>query len=256
MDPNGCLQDNWFVVVYLLIHSVLNHDYGRRVSCVRGFSGDRLYCSAHPRGLQGKCFPRWAGNLRNVAVVHSLPDMFSKFFKYSRGKHICFGALNSSDIFECDFAEEPWEVPSKLICLSTQFHEKTRRALAFDMTTYLRTSLSCFCFVTAMIVILSLWSIVSTILFLASNIGNHTCLEHYAGIWGIVLCVCATPDTAHHNIFTTLRTYLCVRIICIIQCRITKIYIYMRMSRTVWDNVSKKYWKNRFVNRLNPPGIC
>lgn len=61
--PNGYLQANWFVVVvYLLIHSALNHDYGRRVSCVRGFSGDWLYCSAHSFGLQGKCFPRWAGN--------------------------------------------------------------------------------------------------------------------------------------------------------------------------------------------------
>ena len=29
--PNGYLQANWFVVVYLLLHSALNHDYGRRV---------------------------------------------------------------------------------------------------------------------------------------------------------------------------------------------------------------------------------
>lgn len=132
--PNGYLQANWFVVVYLLIHSALNHDYGRRVSCVRGFSGDWLYCSAHSFGLQGKCFPRWAGNLRNVAVVHSLPDMFSNtqgentfFWSVEFLRHFwvwfCWGTLRSA--LQTHLSLDP-------------VHEKTSRALAFDMTcTYL-----------------------------------------------------------------------------------------------------------------------
>lgn len=100
---------------------------------------------------------------------------------------------------------------------------------------------------------------------LASNIGNHTCLEHYAGIRGIVLCVCHPRHSTPQDLYNS-STNICVcalyelysaglqRYIFITDIHI---YIYVHASHCLWDNVSQKIPKTTsFVNRLNPSGFC
>ena len=172
-------------------------------------------------------------------------------FKYSRGKHIFFGVLNSSDMVECDFAEEPWEVPSKLICLSTQFMKRQGELWLLTWPAHTFSVMLLFCNRNDRNLVTLENRFYHVIL--ASNIGNHTCLEHYAGIRGIVLRVHHPRHSTPQDLYNS-STNICVCalyvLICIIQCRITKIYIhyrymiyiyiYVHASHCLWDNVSQK----------------
>ena len=83
---------------------------------------------------------------------------------------------------------------------------------------------------------------------LASNIGNHTCLEHYAGIRGIVLCVCHPRHSTPQDLYNS-STNICVCALYVLYSAglqryifITDIhiYIYVHASHCLWDNVSQK----------------
>ena len=93
---------------------------------------------------------------------------------------------------------------------------------------------------------------------LASNIGNHTCLEHYAGIRGIVLCVHHPRHSTPQYLYNS-STNICVCALYELYCaglqRYTfitdiHIYIYMYMPHTVYGTMPPKKIPNKTASSI------
>ena len=100
---------------------------------------------------------------------------------------------------------------------------------------------------------------------LASNIGNHTCLEHYAGIRGIVLCVHHPRHSTPQDLYNS-STNICVCALYELYSAglqryifITDIHIYICTCLTLFMGqcLPKNTENNQlYVNRLTPSGLC
>lgn len=93
---------------------------------------------------------------------------------------------------------------------------------------------------------------------LASNIGNHTCLEHYAGIRGIVLCVHHPRHSTPQYLYNS-STNICVCALYVLYSAglqryifITDIhiYIYMYMPHTVYWTMSPKNYRKTTASSI------
>ena len=208
-------------------------------SSVRGFSGNWLYCSARSCGLQGKCFPRWAGNWSScrsctlIARHLSNTQWGNTFLKSWKGAFSLdpfqVEPLESwwPDIFECDFDLRNLEkCPPNSFVTPPSFMKRQRELWLLPWPAHVAC---CISFGTAMIIyqnsIFLLSSVVSTVLFQHVTLGI-TCALCTTLLFEELYRVCMPPpppnhkpqylyDTSKKNIYI----YMCVYIyICVCVC--------------------------------------